>query len=96
MGVLWRRLWKWPRFARILREGGLGRAFEKSTYSIPKFFYFLYHAGLMRAPLYLEVSPIVPGVSTLPFLLGIAIFKHFRDPYGIPTYVTNFVAVFSF
>mmetsp|Transcript_17202 Transcript_17202/g.39638 ORF Transcript_17202/g.39638 Transcript_17202/m.39638 type:complete len:99 (+) Transcript_17202:376-672(+) len=39
---------------------------------------------------------IVFGVSTLPFLFGIAIFKRYRDLYGIPPHVTNLVEVFTF
>ena len=57
---------------------------------------FFCHIGLLRAPLYLGGVPLVPGVSTLPPLLGIAILERFHDPYGIPPHVTHFVVVFSF
>ena len=57
---------------------------------------FFCYVGLMRAPLYLGDDRIVPGVSTLPLLLGIAIFKRFHDLYGIPPHVTHLVVVFLF
>ena len=42
-----------------------------------------YHIDLTTAPLYLKDAFIAPGVSALPLLLVVAIFKPFRDLYGI-------------
>ena len=50
-------------------------------YKIPtnRTIFGFYHIGLFSAPLYVGGVPIYPGVSSLPSLLGILIFKFLHD-----------------